>query len=432
MPLSRRQKLIMAVGGALFGNNAAARQSKALVEFRAGKMTFNTTSKMVSPDKRKGMLSVLQADDQLMHLQWKDRGTGTVEDDLIIFPDDVEFKAVPACTTGRVFVLKFKTSNKRMFFWMQEPKADKDEELCKKVNENLNNPPAPGSARAGGGSGAGLPGGLPAGLDFNNLGDSELQNLLNNMSQQQLMQLFGGSLGGGNASGLASLLGGAGGPRVRQARAGANAARTADQVARDPPLEGLAAQMQQAAGASTGGRARTGTEGSGTGAAPTVPVPAPAPGGAGQSATPIQLSDLQSILSNIQVPPGGEAISAGSTGPSVDLSTALTGEALQPILSQEGFLDKVKAFLPAGEEEGKEVTAADLKGTVQSPQFQQAVSMFSMALQSGQIAPLVREFGLGDEAVAAATQGDMGAFVKALQKEKAGDGKDAPEDMALD
>ena len=55
------------------------------------------------------------------------------QDDLIIFPDDVEFKAVPACTTGRVFVLKFKTSNKRMFFWMQEPKADKDEELCKKV-----------------------------------------------------------------------------------------------------------------------------------------------------------------------------------------------------------------------------------------------------------------------------------------------------------
>jgi len=329
---------------------------------------------------------------------------------------------VPACTTGRVFVLKFKTSNKRMFFWMQEPKADKDEELCKKVNENLNNPPAPGSARAGGGSGAGLPGGLPAGLDFNNLGDSELQNLLNNMSQQQLMQLFGGSLGGGNASGLASLLGGAGGPRVRQA-------------AREPPLEGLAAQMQQAAGA--GSRSRTGTEGSaGTGSAPTVPVPAPAPGGAGQSATPIQLSDLQSILSNIQVPPGGEAIGAGgSGGPSVDLSTAMTSEALQPILSQEGFLDKVKAFLPAGEEEGKEVTAADLKGTVQSPQFQQAVSMFSMALQSGQIAPLVREFGLGDEAVAAATQGDMGAFVKALQKDKAsgdGDGKDAPEDMALD
>ena len=38
---------------------------------------------------------------------------------MIIFPDDCEFQAVPACTTGRVFILKFKTSNKRVFFWMQ-------------------------------------------------------------------------------------------------------------------------------------------------------------------------------------------------------------------------------------------------------------------------------------------------------------------------
>jgi len=111
----------------------------------------------------------------------------------------------------------------------------------------------------------------------------------------------------------------------------------------------------------------------------------------------------------------------------------MTGEALQPLLATDGFLDKVKGFMPAGEEEGKEVTAADLKGTVQSPQFQQALSMFSAALQSGQLAPLVREFGVGEEAVAAATQGDMGAFVKALQKEKTGEKKeDSPEDMALD
>lgn len=101
----------------------------------------------MSPDKRKGLVSVYQSEDQLMHLTWKDRSSGTLEDDLIIFPDDCEFAPVPACTTGRVFVLKFKTSNKRMFFWMQEPKADKDEEFCKKVNDSLNNPPAPGSSR---------------------------------------------------------------------------------------------------------------------------------------------------------------------------------------------------------------------------------------------------------------------------------------------
>ena len=39
--------------------------------------------------------------------------------DLIIFPDDIEFKHVKACTTGRVFVLKFKSSTRKFFFWMQ-------------------------------------------------------------------------------------------------------------------------------------------------------------------------------------------------------------------------------------------------------------------------------------------------------------------------
>ena len=115
---------------------------------------------------------------------------------------------------------------------------------------------------------AGLGGVLPAGLDFNNLGDSELQNLLNNMSQSQLMQLFGTSLGGaggGNMQGLASLLGSSGG-RSRQA---AGTGRT-----RPTPVETPAVA-----------------------AAPDA-VPAAAAGAANPN---IQLSDLQSILSNIQV-----------------------------------------------------------------------------------------------------------------------------------
>ncbi len=231
-------------GGALFGGGRTQQQSKYLVEFRAGKMTMNS-DKLVTPDKRKGLVIVHQADDQLMHFMWKDRGTGNVEDDLIIFPDDVEFKRVTQCTTGRVFLLKFKSSNRRMFFWMQEPKTDKvrearkgrkhgrqsaqmvrlaffflkDEEYCKKVNEYLNHPPAPGSAgRAGGSGGLGALGALGGGLDLGNLGDAELQSLLNNMNQQQLMQLFGGGLSGG---GLASLLGGGQGPSSGRQRASA-------------------------------------------------------------------------------------------------------------------------------------------------------------------------------------------------------------------
>lgn len=70
---------------------------------------------------------------------------------------------------------------------MQDLKTDKDEEHCRKINDVLNNPPTPGSQRSGGANAEG-----------------DLQNLLNNMSQQQLIQLFGGV---GQIGGLGSLLG---------------------------------------------------------------------------------------------------------------------------------------------------------------------------------------------------------------------------------
>merc|ERR1711981_1249160 len=164
---------------------------------------------------------VEQGEDQLMHFKWKDRTSGTVEDDLIIFPDDVEFKKVSQCTTGRVFILKFKNSTRKLFFWMQEPKDEKDDEFCKKVNDYLNNPPALGSSSSRGGSGGGGSGGIP-GLDLSNLGDSELRSLLNNMSQSQLMQLFGG---GGGALGAASSSSGS--TRQRSTARNAAAAATA-------------------------------------------------------------------------------------------------------------------------------------------------------------------------------------------------------------
>ena len=52
-------------------------------------------------------------------------------------------------------------------FVLQEPKSDKDADLCSKVNEYLNNPPTPGSNRTGG-SGI-LPQELTSGLCKYNL-----------------------------------------------------------------------------------------------------------------------------------------------------------------------------------------------------------------------------------------------------------------------
>lgn len=50
--------------------------------------------------------------------------------DLIIFPDDCEFKRVNQCTTGRVYVLKFKAGSKRLFFWMQVSKRSQRFATC--------------------------------------------------------------------------------------------------------------------------------------------------------------------------------------------------------------------------------------------------------------------------------------------------------------
>lgn len=66
-------------GGALFSGGRAGGPGsgssggsgsgpKALVEFRAGKMTLGTNN-MVTADKRKGLVMVDQSDDQLMHFK---------------------------------------------------------------------------------------------------------------------------------------------------------------------------------------------------------------------------------------------------------------------------------------------------------------------------------------------------------------------------
>jgi len=182
---------------ALFGGSSGSRShQKNIVEFRAGKM--NLKGSTVTADKRKGLVYVYQSEDGLTHFCWKDRKSGTVEDDLIVFPDDCEYKKVTQCKEGsRVFLLKFKTSARKLFFWMQEPKTEGDDDLVWKVNDALNNPGGSGSsARQGGQSGSATP--TPS--------ESEMQALLSNMSQSQLMQLIGGMSDLGGSPGLLSHL----------------------------------------------------------------------------------------------------------------------------------------------------------------------------------------------------------------------------------
>ena len=165
-------------------------------------MKLNGTT--VTPDTRKGLV-FMQLEDNLMHFCWKDRKSGKMEDDFIVFPGDAEIKQISQCTTGRVLLLKFKDTNRKCFYWLQEPSEDKDEEFLKKVNDLIDNPASASILPSGGGD---------MGRQRFPIMASQLQSLLQgsggDISQQQLIELLSssGALGGGGLSSLESLIGG--------------------------------------------------------------------------------------------------------------------------------------------------------------------------------------------------------------------------------
>ncbi|KAG5671892.1 hypothetical protein PVAND_002061 [Polypedilum vanderplanki] len=389
----------------MFGSTAVSNSNNKL-EFKAGRMSLidsvgqdGVKKKMVHPDKRKGLVYIYSADDGLTHFCWKDRTSGNVEDDLIIFPDDCEFKKVDQCKDGRVFLLKFKSSNRKLFFWLQEPNTDKDDEYCRKVNELLNNPPQANSS-SGGGRGQ--------------QEGSDLQYMLNNMSQQQLMQLFGGV---GQMGGLSSLLGSlnrpsSGSRNTSSSTTTTTSTTTPSAAARTTTATGSTAIIPTPTNTNQPTTPRAPRKGPNSTASSAAEGSTPS-SGATNEASRVLLSELQNYLAGINA--------GGGSKQNIDLATSFNSESINSILSDPERLQSLRAHLPNISESGNEETDTNiikqqLKDTLASPQFQQALSMFSNALQSGQLGPVVSQFKLNDDAVLAANSGDLEQFVKALEK----------------
>nr|CAH7742286.1 unnamed protein product [Callosobruchus chinensis] len=223
------------------------------------------------------------------------------------------------------------------------------------------------------------------------------------MSQSQLMQLFSGA---GQMGGLSSLLGTIRGPNSGSARTNTTPAITHRTNAPSTPTP--ATEANATATPSAGLTTPQNTIPTATPQAPTkVPKSERGSENTPTSGSTIQLSDLQNFLQGI-TPIGGE----GGQQQSVDLSTALTGDALAGMLNNPETLQQLQSHLPAVDDNTQEA----LRSTLASPQFQQAVSQFSSALESGQLGPIVSQLAVNPEAVAAAAQGNMQDFVKALEK----------------
>ncbi|KAF2579995.1 hypothetical protein F2Q68_00002062 [Brassica cretica] len=88
-----------------------------MLEFRAGKMSLQGTR--VVPDARKGLVRIAR--------------------DQIVFPDEAIFEKVNQ-SSDRVYILKFNSDDRKLFLWLQEPRAEGDADICSAVNQYLNQP----------------------------------------------------------------------------------------------------------------------------------------------------------------------------------------------------------------------------------------------------------------------------------------------------
>ncbi|KAG0359754.1 hypothetical protein BG005_000210 [Podila minutissima] len=285
--------------------------TSALLEFKAGRCFRQEGTNTVKPDPAKGLVYV-EEQDELLHFFWKNRTTGEVEDDLILFPGDAEMVPVPQCTTGRVLMLQFKSSSQKLFYWLQERKTDRDEVILYRINALI----------------------------------------------QQ------------------------------------SAEDDEDDIQMD---EDVTMETEE------------------TPPAPIAPSAAFAPanpgssssGGGGGALTSQQMDQLRNVLAGIQVP-------QAAPRSNLRLDHVLTPASIAPLLNNPAICAALFPHLP----ESAERTPEEIQAIVRTPQFSQALVSLSTALESGQLGPLLRQFGLGENA-GAGVEGFLSAIEEQAKNDQA-------------
>ncbi|CAH8578579.1 unnamed protein product [Schistosoma turkestanicum] len=355
---------------ALFGRTQQS-QTRHLLQFKAGKMTIGDDN-WVHADPRKGWVYVYQSGDGKLHFCWIDRKTFLVEDNFVINAKQAEFKKIPQCTTGRVYLLKFK-GPKHFFIWMQEPNGKNDSDICTRINDYIRSPPAQTTALSS---------------DWLTRFES-----LNQLSHSDILALL--SMGVGLGSGLSSE------SDVSSAQA------TAVTIGRHLNTGHLDDSSASASIVGTTGA----TASSGT--APTTgSTPRPSTIDKRPEGGKIQLQDLRNILSSIST-----GIRNSSNNTKVELNDVLNVDNLHSLLNKPEIQERLLPHLPPLDPESTSTNDLEnLTTNIQSSQFKTTLKSFSAAFQTGELAPVLAQFNLGIKADEAARQGDLVAFSNALQE----------------
>lgn len=111
-----------------------------ILAFKAGRAIRRDGTNFVDPKPEKGAVILYDGEDDLLHFVWKDRTTGNVGEDLIMFEGDASFTRVSNAPGGRTYVLKFQSSDQRHFFWMQDASPERDADFVRNLNGRLQDP----------------------------------------------------------------------------------------------------------------------------------------------------------------------------------------------------------------------------------------------------------------------------------------------------
>ncbi|KAJ2383315.1 hypothetical protein GGI05_005357 [Coemansia sp. RSA 2603] len=324
-----------------------------LLEFKAGRMFRDGDSRWVRADTTKGVCYIKRSSDGIPRFGWRNRETNRDADELILLPGDFSLEKV-AQSADRVYVLKFKSSSQRNFYWMQEADASNDERLIRAANALLN---------------------VASDYDDDDEGEDE-----ENEEDERMPPMVA----------------------RRNSREAEVLSRHREQsaLARESPGMHVSLSSAQVGGVPGGNLRRASRQ-------------------PGDDVTPLgtgdQLNSLRQLISGINMPDQRQR--------SVQLGDVLTRENLASVLGDERLRRALFPTLP----EGMAHDTATLEQVVGSPQFRQALGSLSYLLESGQMAPLVGQLGLGPEASTS-----VEAFLRAIQEQVDAEGDGNAEDEDRD
>jgi len=335
---------------------AAAQQQQReqiLYEFNCG--TMEMKGKTVTADPRKGKVVLSMEDDGLLRFQWRLRHSDANEQQYFIFPQGATWRKVEECKDGRVFLLAFKDSSQRRFFWMQEPvstAAKKDAEVLRRVQGLIANPPK---------FGAPLPKDEEEGKDDENVSMADAVATVTRPRGDDVV------VEGTN---------GAGPSIAAESHRGAVLSPNAAAVS-TPPRAAAAASAAAPASASTAA--------------------------GGQMSANQLLSTLTAMAQQLQA--RQEQASAGA-----GVEDVLDPQRVQPILDVDSALvDALVQYLPEGQR-----SPEALRAQLRSPQLQQTMSRLTEILNSAQFGQLMASLSLP-----ATGGLGVDAFIQAIQEQAA-------------